>query len=238
MVIAFSLKGDYNAGVMGGERLGPPVTETTYTPEGDKVVTTKRSARYFLDLPSFDPKKVSIHEALHAVGAELTGTPVLHASIEPDSTSLGRTVTAGPNATAAAAAHAFGCDGTDWDMHIVDVLGEKGATGAAKNVISRGNGIEKVKAVAGALERSGSISGNGAREAMASVDKADAFNKEGITVFDIFVHTAKGEVISKKDIRTKESEVKDPIDLLPGKVVHLKKRKIVHGNTNEFALAA
>lgn len=218
---------------MGAERLGLSVTKRTYTPEGDIVDTTYRDARYFLSLPAFDVHNTGIHESLHGVAAELSGTSVVKMTSNRNGDALGSTTTASPSAIAAGASTAFGCDGDGVDRWIVQALRSPGAPNAARNLLERGNGIAKVRNVAGALaENGGDLDGHGVRKAMDEVDKAEEFNRQGITVVDVFVRTRDGKTARKKDIRIKATQVKDPITMAEGEGIQLSKKE------DTYALAA
>jgi len=83
------------------------------------------------------PGSVANHEAKHIVAAITNGTGVKKATIVPGEGCLGLTELTRPDAIAAAAPHATGCDGTGHDVFIIGLMGHdvNAVSNAAREII-------------------------------------------------------------------------------------------------------
>lgn len=114
-------------------------------------------------------KKVASHEAKHAVAALETGTDVYKATIIGTHEYDGATWLAGENDIATLAPDATGEDGTDSDVRKAAARGGLGMAGQARSVIE--NNMDKVDAVACALEDHGTLDSFGIKNAIAELTK-------------------------------------------------------------------
>lgn len=99
---------------------------------------TTVSARRLDGQPRPRPGSVAIHEAAHVVAAG----EIVSATIVPSGDAAGATVPVRMTVEAAAAAAAYGCDGTGWDMFLVEhALGaDRGSALAAGRAALSGKG--------------------------------------------------------------------------------------------------
>lgn len=109
------------------------------------------------------------HEAKHVVAALETGTQVSKVTIIPGEGYLGLTELLAPNAIAALAPHETGESGTSWDVHIAERIGAHGAASAARSIIE--NNMDKVDAVACALEDHNTLDSFGIKRAIEEAQK-------------------------------------------------------------------
>jgi len=148
--------------------------------------------------PSGDVAK---HEALHVVAS---GGDIVSSTIVPEGNALGTTVPRKLTSAGAAAAAAFGHDGTSWDEFITEFyLGVSfGTAKAAARVELWGKDLE-VQAVAGELQRKRTISQRDVTEAYEKADKVRRGVSEVIIiVFDLSGRKKEYREETDKDLET------------------------------------
>lgn len=127
--------------------------------------------------PYLEPGSTSVHEAIHTVTAEVNGTPVKSVTIVPGPGYSGLTELSSFDPVAAVAPHAYGCNGTSYDIFIAgQVLGHNVGSlgGVARNII--GNHTEEIWSITNALETNKTLSGYDVRRLMGEV--VDLKNKQ------------------------------------------------------------
>lgn len=162
------------------------------------------------------PGGTAIHEAKHVVAALQNGTSVESVTIIPGAGYLGLTKLSRPDAVAALAPHATGESGTSYDVFIASQIGAAGAESAARSIIN-GN-MEKVEAVAQALEENKSL---GSGDINRTIYKLDHPDPEFAT---LVIQSPDGERVEKK------VEVRDNIIVADGlvEIFSAKKAPMIH----------
>jgi hypothetical protein len=154
------------------------------------------------------------HEATHAVVGEKTGTSVKIATITPGPGYGGLTELTGYNAIAAAAPHADGCDGTSYDMALVEQVSgsTSGAIDAAKATIASNR--EVIHGVASLLDEKGSANGTEIRDRIKRIEHGADIQIELITPDgekkETIEHGIKGEIIMFPEILYPVATVAEP----------------------------